>query len=606
MARSHFIDLLDGYEEYTGRTHSLGKRFFVREISGAMTQEKKRKATSGYAKLLAAFSRLITYTRARVWGAGVFAFGALVALLHLILFYLGIRDQVANSTIAVSISACIIGLVLMIFDKPVSVMLQENAFFDFIFFEFFCIQRVHRKSDESSIHIAVTITVGALLALLTYFVSPFYVALGILALLLTSITIHSPEFAYISSLLMLPYLSVIPSGKYVFGAVLILCTLSFARKASWGKRVISFEHYDALLFFMMLFIFLSGVFMQGVSSFAASLTLCFLTLGYFLTSSIITNRRLADRTMNAVVVSSVPLSIGAIFSYSLSSARLGTLAYPCEAGLFSSSSVFATFLLVAFFFSVAHTSQTHAPFKKIPYSITAVINFAAIFTTGEVFAVLALVLGAVYFLVTKIRRTPLLITATAIVFALPLLVLLLPSAWLERIYDFIPSTESLEAVKSTLLCSLSEILKNPFLGIGVGEDAFTSSMIPHGVTAPNSGNLLVEIALEMGVFTLFVFVILIVSRIRHRIVYTQYVRTSVVKHSQPIVASAVCALLFYGAFSYIFADFTMFYLFFVLFATESAMLRVSRKARDERILYYEDSRSNESSSIDVSLAEDAE
>ena len=29
MARSQFLDLLDGYEESEGRTHSLGKRFFV-------------------------------------------------------------------------------------------------------------------------------------------------------------------------------------------------------------------------------------------------------------------------------------------------------------------------------------------------------------------------------------------------------------------------------------------------------------------------------------------------------------------------------------------------------------------------------------------------
>jgi hypothetical protein len=131
-------------------------------------------------------------------------------------------------------------------------------------------------------------------------------------------------------------------------------------------------------------------------------------------------------------------------------------------------------------------------------------------------------------------------------------------------------------------------------------------MLSHGVTSANSGNLFIELALEFGVFALFAFVILIISRIRHRITYAQYVRASVVKHSQPIIAAAVCTLLFYGFFNYIFADYSMFYLFFVLFAIESAMLRVSRRARDERILYYEDSRSNESSSIDVSLTEIAD
>ena len=605
MARSQFIDLLDGYEEprESKRAGSLGKRFFVREISGVMTQEKKRKTSSRYYKFLAAFSRLITYTKARVWGAGLFSFGAVVALLHLTLSYLGVIPTVATSTAVVSIVACLIGLLLMIFDKPLPVMLQENAVFDFIFFEFFCIQRVHRRSGESSVHIAVTITLGILLALSTYFISPFYVALGLLGLLFASITINSPEFAHVASLLMLPYLSLIPRASDIFAAILILSTVGFIRKAVWGKRVVSFEHYDLFVLFMMFFVFLSGVFMQGFDSFNSSIVLCLLSLGYFLTSSIITNRRLADRAMNAVVVSAVPISIGAISSYALSSLKLGSLAHPCEQAFFSSTASFAVFLIIALFFSVAHTSQTHAPYKKIPYAVTIVINFTALLTTGEVFAIFALCLGAIYYFVSKIRSTPILITAISAIFVLPFAVFLLPSAWMEKVYEFIPSTVSFDMVKQTVSCSLLEILKNPFLGIGIGGEAFAEKMLSYGIVATNSTNLLIELALEAGVFALFAFVILIISRIRHRIIYAPYVRTSVVKHSQPIAAAAVITLIIYGFFNYIFADLSMFYLFFVLFAIESAMLRVSRKARDERILYYEDSRSNESSSIDVSLAE---
>ena len=609
MARLQFIDLLDGYEVpkgEDGRESSLGVRFFVREISGVMTQEKKRKASTRFYKLLSAFTRLITYTKARAWGVGVFTYGTMVAMLHVALFLLGVMPTIAVSTVAVSVGACAIGLILMIFDKPMPVMLQENAFFDFIFFEFFCIQRVHRRTGESSVPAPVMAVIGALLAISTCFISPFYVTLGLLTLLLAAITIHSPEFAYVASLLLLPYLEIIPRAEYIFSAMLLLCAVSFIRKAVWGKRVISFEHYDAVLLFMMLFVFLSGVVMQGIDSFYASVALCFLSLGYFLTSSIITNRRLADRAMNAVVVSSVPISIGSIVSYALSSAELGRLAHPSERALFTFTSTLAVFLIVSFFFSLAHTVQSHAPIKKVPYAVTAVINFAAIFTTGEIFAVFALVLGLAYYFITKIRKTPILITAISVLFALPLSVFLLPASRLESIYAFIPSTQGYEAVKHSMLSAFSEIFRNPFLGIGVGNESFATKMLSHGVTGANSGSLFIELALEFGVFALFAFIILVVSRIRHRIIYSQYVRASVVKHSQPLVSAAVCALLFYGFFNYIFADYSMFYLFFVLFAIESAMLRVSRKARDERILYYEYSRSNESSSIDVSLTEIAD
>ena len=47
----------------------------------------------------------------------------------------------------------------------------------------------------------------------------------------------------------------------------------------------------------------------------------------------------------------------------------------------------------------------------------------------------------------------------------------------------------------------------------------------------------------------------------------------------------------------------MFYLFFVVFGIESAMLRLSRRDRDERVLYYALARSNESAAIDVGLEE---
>ena len=103
--------------------------------------------------------------------------------------------------------------------------------------------------------------------------------------------------------------------------------------------------------------------------------------------------------------------------------------------------------------------------------------------------------------------------------------------------------------------------------------------------------------------SLVVFLYLVISRTRHVAKYRIYVKDSVVRRSQPLVSMALFSLLFYGLFSYIWSDTSMFYLFFVVFGIESAMLRLSRRDRDERVLYYALARSNESATIDVGLEE---
>ena len=125
-----------------------------------------------------------------------------------------------------------------------------------------------------------------------------------------------------------------------------------------------------------------------------------------------------------------------------------------------------------------------------------------------------------------------------------------------------------------------------------------------GIAVENSGNLFLEIALEAGALSLILFLALIISRARHRTLYRVYVKDSVVKRSQPMVSMAFFSILFYGLFTYIWADESMFYLFFVVFGIESAMLRVCRRERDERVNYYALARSSESAAIDVGLEED--
>ncbi len=604
MARSQFLDLLDGYEDprdKSGEPLPLGKRFFVRELSGVMRADVKRPSTARIYKFLNMLSRLITYTRAKVYGVAALTFGTLSFIFQLLGSYFGYFSEIPVATLIICGVFSAFGILLLFSDKPIPIMLQDNPVLDFIFFDFFCIQRVHRKTGEASIHVAVATAVGGSFALLSLFVSPVYFIAGLIVLLFVSIAFGSPEFSYITTILFLPYLNIIPYSGYLFIALIIITAVSFLRKVIYGKRVISFEKYDFLLMLMMLMVLISGIFIKGLDSFISSAILCVMSFGYFLTSSIITNRRLADCVMNSVVVSSIPPTLFSIISYTVKCIDAGKFLEPSETAFFGSTSVFATFLIVAVCFSFANIIQIHLWSKKLFYILMLVLSCGGLFLTGELFAILALVLGGISYFIFKMRHMAALIAAF-LIFLLPYSVYLLPNDILIKIFDFVPSFEGYEYYVETLKHSFSELCGNFVFGIGIGSESFVSEMSGRGVEVTNSGNLFLELALEAGALSLLFFILLLVSRARHRIrYYSLYVKESTVKHSQPVVAATVCALVFYGTFSYIWADVSMFYLFFVVFAVESAMLRVSRKAIDDRVLYYEDARSSESSAVDIGL-----
>jgi hypothetical protein len=66
-------------------------------------------------------------------------------------------------------------------------------------------------------------------------------------------------------------------------------------------------------------------------------------------------------------------------------------------------------------------------------------------------------------------------------------------------------------------------------------------------------------------------------------------------------ALAVFALICFGTFANVFADITVYYLFFSVFGVLSATLRIAKKEHDDRLGYYGDSRSADSSVIDIRL-----
>ena len=599
MARRTLGELLSGYT--TADKNSSGKKFCSETITGSAGRVSLTRASKYLAKFFEKLTKVISYTSSRTYGAFLAVFGALSLVLHFIKDYVGFYEVVPLNVLIISSVLALISVPFLISDKPLSIALQSNRVTDFIFFEFFCIRRMHRSESERGISPVVGVILGIFVAVLGACIPLWTVAGALLVLAYLFLTFLSPEFSFFSMFIIMPYLSFDTDG--VFLAVLVAVTLiSYARKVALGKRVYFFEQYDAGLFAMLFCILISGVFVKGVESFVSSVVMILLGMGYILASSLVTNRRLADCLTNAVIISSVPVSIIAIAEAVVGITSKGLRGFEGSSATFDKPYTLAIFLLVATSFSVYFVDVRRNKAVKVLYAVITAINFLALSSTLCFWAFGTLIIGAVAFLAQKMRHGSglvLLILSVSVY-----LLLLIPGGYRDLIYTsnvakMLGLADSMQRWEVSFLM----LRDNLFLGVGIGDDSFIEE-ISHYTSSfnyYNSGNFLLELACEAGIISLFVFIVIYLIRVRHRGIYQPYVKNSQVSKISSYTTVLTVMLMAYGAFYYIWADMTMYYLFWCIFGLGSAALRVAKSEFDDRIAYFSDGSTEDASSIDISI-----
>ena len=602
MAKNAFLCFLNGYEEpdvVNGRSVT-GKRFFLRSYSGKMRASSQGSGAMRPIGAMRRGLRALAFTPAKIYGAFAITFGLLSLILYFLRDYFSVGAQPSTSALIIGAVFSIIAVPLLLFDKPIALLAESFVATDFIFFEFFGIKRPYGTARIRRIQALLFVLLGAALAGVGFFVPLWTVAVGILGFVFLLLSFLSPEFAFFSSLLLLPYYGIIPYAKIVLSVIIGVAVVSFLRKSVAGKRVIFFEQYDLIIALMLVLVVASGIFISDRESTLGGLLLFVMALGYFLASNIVTNRRLADSAVGAISVSSIPVSLFAIGEavYTVyteggfSSSLLGIKS------TFPSADAFAVFLIVAIIFSAVLINQTKGGVRAAFLGIL-IIDVVALLLTAEIFSITALLIGVLAYFALKARAWSALILP--ILFLIPYGVFLLPGEISGPIFELIPTSLSSYEIRELWRSSLLLIRENPF-GIGIGEGSFASAMSALGIEGvADASNLFIQFALDSGVLALFMLILLLAVRLRHIARYHSYVKNSQLETLAPAVAVCVFSLLCYGAADYIFSDVSMFYLFWCVFGLGSAALRVSKKEHDDRVLYFEDTRRTYSSSVSVSI-----
>ena len=599
MAKTTLVELISGYSN--GDENSSGKKFRVAAITGSANRVSITRTGKYMARFFERFTKVVSYTPARTYGAILCVFGALSLALHFVKEYIGLQQDNSLSTLIISSVFALLSIPFIASDKPLSIGLQNNFVTDFVFFEFFCIRRMHKSEIERGIPPIFGIFFGVIMAVIGMFVPLWTVALGFGIMVYLFLTFLSPEFSFFSMFLIMPYLSFDTDG--IFLAIMVAATLiSYARKVASGKRVYFFEQYDFLLFVMLFCILISGIFLKGVESFVSSIVMILLGMGYVLSSSLVTNRRLADCLINAVIISSLPVSVIAIVESAIKIAKHGFMSFTGASATFDKPNTLAIFLLVTLSLSMYFVDVKRRRAVKVIYSIFALMNFAALFFTMSFWAFGTLIIGWIAATARKMRHGYGLMMLIVSLFAY--VVLFLPNEYL----DLASSNETVVALglfesMQRWQTSILMLRDNFLLGVGIGADSFTKEIAEYSTAFayPNSGNFLLEIACEAGIISLCAFLLVYLVRTRHRGIYQPYVRNSQVRKISEYTTIITVMLMVYGVFNYIWADMTMYYLFWCVFGLGSAALRVAKDDFDENAAYFRDGSTEDASSIDITI-----
>ncbi len=616
---SKFLDFLFGYEESEERFEesklgSLGKHFSAKIIGGVGNAQAKSIFSHPFVKFISNINKALACLPIKSYGVLSLFFGITTMLMNFAEYYFEKLPSSPAFALIVGSVFTAIAIPLICIDSPLIEFLQKYRLTDALFFEILCLRRI-RKNDVISIEFKwhFPIIIGIALAVLGFLLPLKAVLIALLALSLLSLTVSSPEFMFITTLFCLPLFPLMPYSTLILTLAVAATALSFALKVILSKRQFHFEQYDMALLCFSLFILISGIFNKDIASFEKAVSLIILVTAYFSASNIIVNRRIADNTVNIIIASSVPTAIYAIIDYFVSPEIHPEWLDPSFSGsitarataTFANPNIYAVFLIVTTVFSAIFALDKSLKEKRLLYAVPLILNLTALVLTWTRGAWIALIISVIAFAVIRSRAcTKLLLIPILLI---PVLLLFIPSSIKDRLLSaFNMSDSSVVSRLSVWRSSLRMFIENFFIGVGMGESAFSEEFLKYAedsVTAPHSHNLLLEIGCEAGIFALLLFIYLLLIRVRHRASYARYVRNSSVDYLCTMSGTALFALLAFGMTDYIWYNSQMYVLFFTVFGIGSATLRISKSEYDDARLSHFGENSEASAQIDISISE---
>ena len=498
------------------------------------------------------------------------------------------RADTPTASILLGLSAAIGGAIFSASNKSCGEAVTESRVLSFLFFRVLGIKpeilqitgTVHGRGN-------VAFLCGLGVGAIGSFLSPMTVFLGLPLLALAVTVLLLPESGVVILLLSLPLLSTMQAA-----ALTTFVVLAWFLKLLRGKRVLATTSLDLSIVAFMLILFLGGVIsITPKESLRVALLMCSLMGGYFITVNLIRTSAWLYRCLGALIASLTITALIGTVEYLLGLSPLNwldssmlSLISGRAVSLFGNPNVLAEMLVLLLPFPLARMLFSRHGDTRIGYASCLLLSLICLVFTWSRGGWLAAMLAIAVFLLIQSRHAVAKLLAALL--ALPSVIALLPQSIVTRFCSSFDITDSSIAYRFGIFRGVENLLADCFVGgIGLGEAAFRRIYPLYALQAieeaPHTHNLYTQLAVSLGITGLLFFFTVLLLFLRHCFSYFADSRFDDPKLRFAAVAgfSGICGFLLMGFFDYVFYNYRIFLLFWLILGLTSAAIRTGIRER---------------------------
>ncbi len=582
-----YDDICDVFETSAFSNAVRGRRSRMRHYLAASMED------SVYVTAIASMMRYLSRLSLRVIGVFLLSSGfySLLAQFILYLVYRGSENIIFG---AVSAAMILMGIPFLFSGRALCTAVYQSPILGRLFTGFFGFpERMFAPVESATGRKNAAFILGLPFGILSCFVNPAFLLLGMLGLIFAYLVLLNPECGFYAILFALPFFVIAGRPTILLALLTGYVMFCFLVKLMLGKRYFRFELLDFFVACFMAVMFFGGIVTYGGTlSLRSALIYTVLMLGYFLSVGLLNSKDNLRRAVQALCVSLLLVGLYGLyqnFTGNISTEWIDTEMFDNIGGrvvsTFENPNMLGEYLILLLPILAAFAICERPLTSKSSTMVAFAVGAACLIYTWARGAWLGFLLAAVVFLLMWSRKSmALLVTGVC---ALPFLIPYLPESILTRFSSIGDLTDTSTNYRVYIWRgSMNLAADYAWTGIGVGESAF-DRIYPYysfaGIEkAPHAHNLFLQLFIEIGIPGFLIFAAFLFCFLQSGF---SLAKCGEDRGVRLIGCGAVCgilAALVQGMTDYIWYNYRVFFVFWVVVGIASAARRIDAAERKRK------------------------
>lgn len=522
-----------------------------------------------------------------MFGLFFFLYGACLIFIQLIKIFAEFQGEpLLRETIIGFI--CAVGGFFMIFSKKsLASAIYESRFLRWILFDCLGVPDTtlaEAAQMEVKNGLNMLFIFAMVFGFLSMFVEPLLIFFAVVLFALLFVLFSFPESFVVAVFFAVPFVDTLQLCAFI-----CLIFFSYILKLICGRRVFRLHMIDGVVLGFLSFLIFGGIVTVSKDGLPKMLLMvCFMGM-YFVIKNIISSPAMVKRCLYALVSSSLFVSVYGIYQnyFGVLSTEWQDMTVFFEikgrvVSFFENPNVLGEFLILVFPITIALMITSTRSYERFYMFVIALLDCWCLALTWSRGAWIGCIVTMVLFLCVSGKYF-----FTAGLLSLPwigtLLYLKNDMLILKRLTDFTDSSTSYRVgIWKGVLRMLEKV---GLCGIGIGEEAFRKIYPMYAQSgieaAPHAHNLYLQIAVEMGIFALIVFLAFVFLYAQFSFSFCKSAKS---RSNRTICLGIFCgilALLIQGMTDYVWYNYRIFLLFWMIVGLGAAHVFAAKDTEEE-------------------------